>query len=434
MVSDFSRRQFGGLAVGGAAAAAAIATTNTIGAFAMEPKPHDPLSSHALFDDVKTYVDFGIHHTGLGADLAVSDWQARHLTGLGFDVSYGAVPVKQHIADKSDLILDGGQTLSVWPQWPQPHASSDIEAPLVDRSEDASASIEKGAIVIVRVSGNTIDTEDNLGRIAPAFAAGAAAVIAVSTHESGLYQIGNVSEHMKPFAGPIVLAGQLDLPAILAAKRGRIVIGGRFQQVEGQSVTGRIDRGNKWIIVSTPQSGWTNCGGERGPGIALFRGLSSVLAGRADGPSLCFTSNSGHEFHNLGARLLHDAHGLPEPADTALWVHLGAGFASREWQVDDQGNYTFSDDHKGAIFMVTPQARDLVSADMAGLKAQIVSTDEFNVGEMLAVTKSGYDPAIGMVGYHSHHHIPGDREQTTSARLLEGMARNTLAMIDQITL
>lgn len=430
MVSDFTRRQFGAYAAGGAAAIA----TSHMGALAMEPKPFDPLSSAALFDDVKTYVNFGSHHTGLAADLAVSDWQARHLTQQGFNVTYSAVPVQQHIASRSDLTLDNGQVIDVWAQWPQPKPSSTIEGVLVDRTENEATPIMAGDIAIVRVSGNTIDTEDNLDRISPAFAAGAAAVIAVSTHESGLYQIGNVSEHMQPFAGPIVLAGKLDLAAIAAAKQGRIVIEGAFKQVAGQSVTGRIDRGKKWIIVSTPQSGWTNCGGERGPGIALFRGLANVLGSRVDGPSLCFTSNSGHEFHNLGARLLHDAHGLPDPSDTALWVHLGAGFASRHWVVDEQGQFTFSDDHKGAIFMVTPQARDLVSADMAGLKAQIVSTDEFNVGEMLAVTESGYDPAIGMVGYHSHHHIPGDREQTTSPRLLEGMARNTLKMIDQITL
>ncbi len=429
MVSDFTRRQFGALTAGGVAALAAGGK----GAIAMESKPVDPLLGDTLFADVKTYVDFGIHHTGLAADLAVSDWQANHLTGLGFDVDFGAVPIKQHIANRSDLILEGGDTIAVWPQWPQPTASSDIAGALVDRTENLEAPVKAGDIVLLRVSGNTIDTEDNLGRIAPAFAAGASAVIAVSTHESGLYQIGNVWETTGPFPGPIMLAGSLDLPALKAALRARLIVEGEFQDVEGRSVTGRIDRGNKWIIVSTPQSGWTNCGGERGPGVALFRGLASVLGTRADGPSLCFTSNSGHEFHNLGARLLHDAHGLPDPADTALWVHLGAGFASRDWTVDEAGHFTFKDDHKGAIFMVTPQGKDLVSTDMTGLKAQVVSTDQFNVGEMLAVTKSGYDPAIGMVGYHSHHHIPGDREQTTAPHLLEGMARNTLAMIDQIT-
>ncbi|MGB0922476.1 MAG: hypothetical protein ACPG06_09900 [Alphaproteobacteria bacterium] len=427
-ISAPNRRQFtAGMGLAMALPPLCTRTSNAMERITMTPE----MRGSRLFADVKTYVDFGSHHhTGLAADLQVSDWQAEHLAKLGFDVTRSAVPIRQYTSTSADLMVEG-QQINIHPQWPQPLEHFSLTAPLTDRITDPQAAIPQGAIALVRVSENTIDTDTNLAQINPAIAAGAGAIIAISTHETGQFQIGNVSEKLPPFPVPVVLAGERDLPALQAAKEAHLSLQGTFQQVAGQSVTGKIDRGRKWIIVSTPQSGWTQCGGERGPGIALFRALASILAQRPHGPSLCFTSNSGHEFHNLGARLLHETGELPPPEDTALWLHLGAGFASRAWVVDDF-NLTFNEKHAGALFMATPDIVTTLTADFNGLLAQVTSTDNFNVGEMLAVTAHGYAPAIGIVGKHSHHHIVGDDASTTSPALLERMAHTTLAMTDQI--
>ena len=41
-----------------------------------------------------------------------------------------------------------------------------------------------------------------------------------------------------------------------------------------------------------------------------------------------FIATSGHEWVDAGAEIFHKSH-APEPADTALWFHLGASFAAR---------------------------------------------------------------------------------------------------------
>lgn len=398
----------------------------------------DPLSGASLMADVETYVGFGIHHTGLAGDLATSAWQKAWLEGLGYDVSLSDVPVRQYVSTRSDAVLDQGGVVDLWYQWPQPIANAVLDGKIVDRTEDTTTPIRPGDIVLVREVGNSIDLPENLALIRPALDAGAGAVIAVCSHESGKYQIGNVLETIKPFPAPVLLAGSNDLARLRASQSAQITLAGQYQQAIGQSVTGRIDRGKKWLIVSTPQSGWTTCGGERGPGIAVFRALAAELAAEMAsdriGPSLCFTSNSGHEFHNLGARILHDQHGLPDPEDTALWLHLGAGIASRDWTVDESGTITHQDQHKGTILMVTPGigaiTDEITPAD--NIKIQSYTTDQFNVGEMLDVTANGYDPAIGAVGHQSHHHVFGDLPLTTSAPILEGVARYMLAITRQV--
>lgn len=429
---NLNRRQLGT----GLAASALLAAPSRSHAMAYFFGTADvPATGASLYADIETYTDFGIHHTGLAADLATSAWQKKHLEKLGFAVTQSAVPIRQYISETATLTLSGGVHIDIHPQWPQPVASFTHSGPIIDRVSQPDAPITPGTLVMVRTHGNTIDTPENLAQINPAIAAGAGAIIAVSTHESGQYQIGNVSEDITPFKVPVVLAGEKDLHALQAHSPGTLRLQGRFKDVAGHSITGRLPRrnnsgNNKWLIVSTPQSGWTTCGGERGPGVALFRALARELSQMEGGPSLCFTSNSGHEFHNLGARLLHEADELPPPDQTALWLHLGAGFASRAWTAQDW-SLTHSDAHAGAAIMVTPALEHHVRGDAPGLNADIVSTDTFNVGEMLAVTQHGYDPAIGLVGYHSHHHVVGDTAQTTAPHLLEAMHSVVLDLIRQ---
>ena len=44
---------------------------------------------------------------------------------------------------------------------------------------------------------------------------------------------------------------------------------------KGKNTIARYGAEGPWVIISTPQSGWFNCGGERGPGIAMSRALAA---------------------------------------------------------------------------------------------------------------------------------------------------------------
>ncbi len=60
-----------------------------------------------------------------------------------------------------------------------------------------------------------------------------------------------------------------------------------------------------WVIISTPQSGWFTCGGERGPGIAMSRALSEWAAQKNFPVRWLFIATSGHEWTDFGADIFH---------------------------------------------------------------------------------------------------------------------------------
>ena len=66
--------------------------------------------------------------------------------------------------------------------------------------------------------------------------------------------------------------------AALTGSQVRMTIHGEDRRGEdavlAHNVVARIERGPRWIVVTTPISGWFGCGGERGPGVALFLGLA----------------------------------------------------------------------------------------------------------------------------------------------------------------
>src|SRR3546814_4139723 len=66
-------------------------------------------------------------------------------------------------------------------------------------------------------------------------------------------------------------------------------------------VARRVRDGRRWVVVSTPRSGWTDCAGERGPGLAIWLALAEWMPHAFADHSLLFVCNSGHEYENLGA-------------------------------------------------------------------------------------------------------------------------------------
>src|SRR5690606_28667790 len=91
----------------------------------------------------------------------------------------------------------------------------------------------------------------------------------------------------------------------------------------GKNTIARYGAEGPWVIVSTPQSGWFTCGGERGPGIAMSRALSAWAIRQKLPVRWLFIATSGHEWVDHGARIFHETQ-APTPNETALWWHLGA--------------------------------------------------------------------------------------------------------------
>ena len=369
-----------------------------------------PDYAEELFSMVRTYAQMGVHQTGGAADRETSDWQQHWLEGHGFNVSRHDVPVTGPLYDRCVLEADGRMVEAV-AQWPSPAGEYFIEGG------------PGTAFALAAVSGNTIDTADNLAALRTAFETAPKAVLAVCAHPSGRLQIGNVSEKLSAFPVPVILVGADDRDRLARAQTITLALKARTTTRTGVSLLGvhKQARADKWLIVSTPQSGWTRCGGERGPGIALFRSLAARLAGRlaqSGAPAhLCFVSTSGHEFHNLGARLLHDEKALPAPENTIGWIHLGAGLANRAY-TKTPGRFRVHDRPGQGYAMVPTAMKTSLQQSFDPAPILSVAYDELLVGEIKEVVGLGYQRAIGLVAEHPLHHVPGDDETMTSPALL----------------
>jgi hypothetical protein len=132
----------------------------------------------------------------------------------------------------------------------------------------------------------------------------------------------------EPWPVPVVLVGQRDETVLTAAARSNIkaslLLEGEDESAAiAKNVVARMDHGKDLIVVSTPQSGWFRCAGERGPGIAMFLGLARWASKRPSGPSFLFVSTSGHELGGLGM-LAFLKELAPPPEQVLGWIHLGA--------------------------------------------------------------------------------------------------------------
>jgi hypothetical protein len=193
----------------------------------------------------------------------------------------------------------------------------------------------------------------------------------------------------------------------------------------------RAGKSGPWLIVSTPQSGWYRCGGERGPGIAMSLALADWAMRQRFENRLLFVATSGHEWTDAGAHLFH-AHEAPKPDETALWVHLGASFAARDFQPSPSG--------LKPLERVSPQRTFMVSADMLadaraayagqpGLAEPTPASVAASAGELTLVLKEGYRSSAGFFGQNPHFHTALDVADMTTPGIMEPVARATATMI-----
>jgi hypothetical protein len=129
----------------------------------------------------------------------------------------------------------------------------------------------------------------------------------------------------------VLLIAPSDRDILRQAPSARLELIARRRATTAYNSLARLDRGGPRLIVSTPQSGWTHCAGERGPGIALWRALAEVIARQPGRPRALFLATSGHEVAHAGLEsLLRSDRGLFD-GPLAGWVHLGANLATFDY-------------------------------------------------------------------------------------------------------
>jgi hypothetical protein len=386
--------------------------------------------AESLYSDIKAYAGAGNKRSGGPGDRWTADWMAQRLRDAGFIVERQTFDAPWFEADICELGLG---ELKI-PLVPQPPVSltdvGGLRAPL--RLAEFPGSLD-GSIAVVRLPyGRWSSLLDRAVRepIVDVAARGAAAIIVVTNGPTGEALLLNAPAD-RPF---------VDRPmALLAPKKAAVVIeAARYAQEASfsllgngglraaENVIGRRERvgQKKWIVVSTPRSGWTDCAGERGPGIAIWLALAAWAPHAFPHHKLMFVANSGHEYENLGAAHLVRESG-PPPSDTDFWLHLGANAATRDWH-EIPGRLLplpSADSHR---FLLT--SADLVDraraifAGQPGIEMAYPSS-EGAAGELSAIVNAGYPRHAGVFGAHRQHHAESDDMSTITPAPLAATAR-----------
>lgn len=377
----------------------------------------------ALHADVATYVSKGDHLVGSQGAEDTATWLAARLAGLGFAVERQSFDLRQYRSPHFALTADGAPVAAALQWWP-PDAPQGLWL-----TAPAGAEAGRFAILPVKVGdqsylGGTVEAQ-----IRAAIADGASAVLLAT--ETALGADGpylfNARAPAEPWPVPVLAVGAAD-GARLAAASGAIELrlAGRYDTVSAANIVARIDRPETEtaVVVSTPYTGWGPCGGERGPGIAMFLAIAAWARDHVP-HDIVLVATAGHEVGHSGMARFLASKAAPAPAATALWLHLGASIATYARAGSDEANRAT----RYALFSGTlaPAAqRHLAGAFVP------VDTSVAAFGEVADVARAGYPHHLGFAGYGPHHHLPSDTAAATAPHLLADAWQRLVATVSEV--
>jgi hypothetical protein len=439
MPGAFNRRQT--LALGLASTVAGAGAGAGAAAAAPDSGPAQP----SLLDDARHYASLGPHRTGSPGNLRTLDWIERRLSAIGFRVDRQPIRYPDH-AVRQALIRVGDLTIEGIAQHPVcPTGADGLRAPLILADDQAGRIDVRGRIAVVRLPHarhSSILEARSAGPIRAALDAGCAGLVLVTRGPSAdALALNAPVEHPISAVPALVIAPRDANPLIAAAARGdeaRLVMDAvAAPAVSANLVAHRPGRGRS-IVVSTPLSGWFACAGERGSGVAAFLKLARLLADTQPDAELLFTGFVGHEREYVGGDLFMQERAPPRE-QVRLWVHIGAGFAARDWhEISDTQLMPLPSTDAQRYLLVPAGWIDQIRPTLRGLLGYEVpypSTVENSSGEARHIMQRGYAQMISTVGAHRLHHSRRDDAQTLDAAGLEaswdGWSRMLLQVLKQ---
>lgn len=397
----------------------------------------DPFAAGLLMADVEKYVSFGTHRSGSPGDVATSDWFSQRWSQLRYAVEQSEFPIPN--ADTTLARIEAGALeLDGFAQPPLVFTpQGGVSAPLVPWNEKSPGDVsERIAVVHIRRPPGGMTPQaayrDAYQRCERANARGVVALLSSPPGEP--LAINTPAEMVMQI--PVLALGEKDKPAIDAAiaskQPARLSIEGPGGFRNAKNTIARRGTTGPWVIISTPQSGWFTCGGERGPGIAMSLALSAWAAQKNFPVRFLFIATSGHEWGDFGAHLFHEAQ-APDPKDTALWFHLGAGYGARAWQETPRGLQPLDTPNPNRALMVTPDLMPIAQQAFAGhvtIEQPLAADVRTALGEYRLVLEERYPSGAGFWGLNPHFHTPSDGAASTTGAIMEPIARAIAQVIE----
>ena len=392
----------------------------------------DPLAGGRLFRHVRDYAAFGEHRTATPADHRTAAWLERVLRGAGCSADRRPFELQQCFVEATELKAGPApvKAFPVW--WPRVTGARPIRARL------AVTSPIKGCIAVVPMPdapGALIVPDSAIRKlVASLVSAGALAIVAVCQSPTGGILALNAEAGLEPWPIPFVMIGKKDEAALRDGEMASLLVKGAYnQRARAYEVIGRLNRGKRLIVVSTPYSGWFECAGERGPGIALWIGLAEWAAGRKSDASYLFVASSGHELNGIGLHTFLEKI-APKPAEVAAWLHLGAGIATyaarpRAGGIGIEMRKTASTLRRLYSTAEFAPALEKAFAAIPDLKPVVADRPP---GELALIRAKGY-PAFGFAGGSAFHHVPGDLANAiTGPELIEPVGRALAGLLAEL--
>ena len=392
-----------------------------------------------LFADVDAYARLGEHRTGTKVDVATSKWISRRLRAFGMSVKRTPFDIRVFEPTKGELRIEESAPLATFPVWPP------IVTPAGGLSAQLTPTGRRGGIAVVTLPytpNASLLTSAYADPIAAAVAGGAAAVIGITEGPTGEIIALNAVPDRHRWPVPVALSAGRDGARLTAAAarglRANLRQEGRSRDSCAYNIVASRPGTGPALVISTPTSGWFNCAGERGAGVALFLALAEWSAKTIMRPVI-FVATSGHEIEGRGSE--HALGGLPPPSQVGGWLHLGANLAGADvtfanGRVQRQaGAFT----QRGA--RASQSLLPIVAQSFAGVQGysspQPLQPSNA-VGDIAHYAKAGYHPILGLVAAHPLHHTRLDVAQNVTspellAELLPPLKRVLIALASQET-
>lgn len=377
---------------------------------------------------LERFAGFGVKAAGGPGDTASGAWLAGEMAALGFDCERQAFEVPYADVRTASLTV-GDRKAEVFPQAiVEITGPAGLTGPLRPASVAGSLAGAIALVVLPYKRWGFLGDAEVARPLEDAFKRGAAAAILVTTGPTGEAIALNVSATRPGFQKPVAIMAPRDAtPFVAAASAGQsatLIVDAESGHRPAYNLICRLDRrAAKTLIVTTPRSGWFTCAAERGSGVAVWLSVAKWLAANKPTVNLEFVATSGHEYIYLGGEeyLKHHA---PKPAETHMWVHIGASAAARDWHELATLRPLPSADAQ-RVLTATPEVIDVARRAFKGISGleAVYPADRANAGgELVNVIAAGYAPAIGHYGGHRFFHTAGDDMRCTSGDLVAPVA------------
>jgi hypothetical protein len=258
------------------------------------------------------------------------------------------------------------------------------------------------------------------GIIQAAATAGALGIVIVTTGPSGEAILLNAPEDRAMPIPVAVMAPKDSKPfqeAAAAGAEATFTLDGDATERNSTNVIGRLQRGNRWLVISTPRSGWFDCVGERGTGTAVFLELAQWVIERFPQHSIHLVNAGAHEYYFSGSHRVMNL--APPPQDTDLWTHIGATVAARDAEESPAGLRLLDTADPQRSVMATTNLNAAVAEGFRGIRElerpQPVRSD---AGELSVFTDRGYSRCFAVLGLHRWLHTVKDTLDCVDARLV----------------